>query len=278
MTITETTTQEHVPVGGLDVWVEQRGEGPDVLLIAGLSDPAEAWEAQLEGLSGHFRVTAFDNPGAGRTALPEGDLTVEAMAEVAAGVLSAVGIESAHVAGFSGGSCNAQELALRHPDVVRSLTLISTWSRADALMRSMMTSWLWLPEVAPDERSMLEAFFTWIYTARAHEAGIVDQIIEEALAFPFPQPPEAFIAQLRAWSGHDTHDRLPAIAAPTLVVAGDEDIITPPRLGRIVADQIPEARFEVLPGEAHQPFQESPEAFNALVQAFWNEVDAADGS
>jgi len=272
--MTATITQQPVQVGGLDVWVEQRGAGPDVLLIAGLTDPAEAWEAQLEGLSDHYRVTAFDNPGAGRTGLPESELTVAAMADVAAGVLAGMGIDSAHVAGFSGGSCNAQELALRHPEVVRSLTLISTWSRADALLRAMTDAWLWLPTAAPDERAMLEAFFVWIYTARAHDAGIVSQIVDEALAFPFPQAPEAFVAQLQAWKGHDTHDRLPAITVPTLVIAGEEDILTPPRLGRIVADQIPGARFEVLTGEAHQPFQESPEAFNAMVDAFWQEVEA----
>ena len=74
---------------------------------------------------------------------------------------------------------------------------------------------------------MLEAFFLWIYTPRAHEDGTVDQIIEEALAFPHPQSPEAFQRQLDAWVAHDTLDRLPEIAVPTLVVAGELDIATP---------------------------------------------------
>ncbi len=263
----------HVRAGDLDVWVDQRGEGPDVLLIAGLSDPAEAWELQLEGLSDQFRVTAFDNPGAGRTDLPAEGLTVARMADVAADVLAALGIESAHVAGFSGGSANAQELALRHPGVVRSLTLISTWARADAYTSRAIEFLSWLPDAAPSEQAMLEAFFLWIYTARAHEEGLVDLMVKEALEFPHPQSPEAFKAQLAAWAPHDTYDRLPQVTAPTLVIAGDEDVITPARLGRVVADRIPGARFELLAGEAHQPFQESPEALNDLVTAFWREVD-----
>ena len=100
-----------------------RATGPDVLLLAGLSDPAEAWEFQLQGLAERYRLTAFDNRGAGRSPqMPEG-FTVADMADDAAAMLRASGVERAHVIGFSGGSVNAQELALRHPDLVRSLVL-----------------------------------------------------------------------------------------------------------------------------------------------------------
>ena len=61
---------------------------------------------------------------------------------------------------------------------------------------------------------------------------------------------------------------------PTLVLSGELDIILPPRFGRSVAASIPKARFEVMPGEAHQPFQEVPDEFNTRVEAFWREVEA----
>ena len=96
------------------------------------------------------------------------------------------------------------------------------------------------------------------------------------IAFPHPQSAGAFQAQLDPFRTHETLDRLPQINAPTLVLAGELDLAAPPRLGRIVADGIPSARFEVLPGEAHQPFQESPDDFNARVDAFWREVEAPD--
>lgn len=263
-----------VDIGDVDLWVERRGDGPDVLLIAGLSDPAEAWQFQLEGLADRYRLTAFDNRGAGRTPLPGGPLSVESMADDCAALLRALDVPGAHVAGFSGGSRIAQELALRHPDVVRSLVLVSTWAVLDPFTRAVTTFLQWLPDVAPSERAMLEAFFLWIYTPRAHNDGTVAQIVDEALAFPHPQSPEAFKAQLGAWLAHgDTSGRLGRITAPTLVVAGGVDIITPPRLGRVVAEAIPGAEFVVLPEEAHQPFQERPEEFDALVDAFWRRVD-----
>ena len=269
------TISAPVRAGDLELWVERRGTGPDVLLIAGLGDPAEAWQPQLAGLSNRYLVTAFDNRGAGRTPLPEGRLSAATMADDAAAILRALDVPAADVAGFSMGSTIAQELALRYPPLVRSLVLVSTYARADALFRAQLAFWRWLPHVAPSERAFYEAFFTWVYTPRAHTDGTVDQLVEEALAFPHQQTVEAFQAQVDALLGHDTADRLAQIAAPTLVLAGELDTILPPRFGRVVAAEIPNARFELMPGEAHQPFQEAPDQFNARVDAFWRAVDAS---
>jgi pimeloyl-ACP methyl ester carboxylesterase len=273
---TTTNTPRFVAANGLTVYVEQVGQGPDVLLIGGLGDTVESWQFQLDGLAGSYRLTAFDNRGAGRTPMPDGPLTVEAMADDAAGVLRALDISSAHVAGFSGGSIIAQELALRHPDLVRSLVLQSTWPAPDPYLRKWGEFVRWLVEVAPSERAFLDGFFLDIYTPRAHNDGTVDQIIEEVLAFPHKQAPEDIQRFLDAFLDHDTTERLPRIAAPTLVLAGGLDTTSRPALGHAVAELIPGARFEVMDREAHQPFQEVPDIWNAGVDAFWRQVDAAD--
>ena len=264
-----------VTANDLDIYVEQVGAGPDVLLIGGLGDTVESWQFQLDGLADHYLLTAFDNRGAGRTAMPDEPATVEAMADDAAGVLRALDIASAHVAGFSGGSIIAQELALRHPELVRSLVLQSTWPVMDAYLRRFAELVRWLVEAAPSERAFLEWFFTFIYTPRAHNDGTVEQIIEEAVAFPYGQAPEDTQQTLDAFIGHDTSDRLPQIAAPTLVLAGGLDMTSRPELCRAVAELIPGARYEVMEGESHQPFQEAPDDWNARVDAFWRDVEAA---
>ena len=94
---------EAVDIGDIELWTERRGQGPDVLLIAGLGDPAEAWQPQLDGLSDRYLLTAFDNRGAGRTPLPEGRLSAGTMADDAAALLGALEVPSAHVVGFSMG-------------------------------------------------------------------------------------------------------------------------------------------------------------------------------
>ena len=265
---------EHVRAGGLDLWAERRGTGPDVLLIGGLGDPAEACQFQLDGLADRYRLTAFDGRGAGRTPLPAEPFSVATMADDAAALLRALDVPAAHVAGFSGGSAIAQELALRHPGLVRSLVLTSTWARPDAFLRAAVKFLRWLPEAAPTGRAFLEAFYLWIYTPRAHEDGTVEKILEEVLAFPHQPSTEAIQRGIDAYLAHDTASRLPHIAVPTLVLAGGLDMITPPRYGRAVADGIRNARLEVLAEEGHQLFQEVPDLFNATVDTFWRQVGA----
>jgi pimeloyl-ACP methyl ester carboxylesterase len=180
------------------------------------------------------------------------------------------------VAGFSGGSIVSQELALRHPELVLSLVLQSTWPAMDPYYRSWVRFVQWLVEYAPSERAFLEGFFLDIYTPRAHNDGTVDQLIEEVLAFPHKQKAVDLQRYLDPLVDHDTTDRLPEITVPTLVLAGGRDPGARPELGRRVAELIPDARFEVMEDEAHQPFQEVPDQWNARVDAFWREVDARD--
>ncbi|NEK58793.1 alpha/beta fold hydrolase [Geodermatophilus sabuli] len=268
----------HIRSGDRAIWTEQVGRGPDVLLIGGLGDTVESWQFQLDGLADRYRLTAFDNRGAGRSPMPDGPTTVEAMADDAAAVLEALGIASAHVAGFSGGAMISQELALRHPDVVRSLVLQSTWPAMDPHLSQWVRFIHWLAGAAPSERAFLEGFFLAIYTPRAHNDGTVAAVIEEAIAFPHKQSPEDTQRTLDAFAVHRTLDRLDRISAPTLVLAGGIDPTAHPELGRAVAERIGGAAFEVWETESHQPFQEVPDRWNARVDAFWREVEARTGT
>src|SRR3712207_6822387 len=204
------------------------------------------WSSDVCSSDLRYRLTAFDNRGAGRTAMPGDSVSAETMADDAAAVLRGLDVSSAHVAGFSGGSIIAQELALRHPELVRSLVLQSTWAVPDPYLRTWISFVRWLVEVALSERAFLEGFFLDIYTARAHNDGTVGRFIEEVLAFPHKQSTEDLQRFLDAFLEHDTSDRLPGIAAPTLVLAGGRDPTARPPLCRAVAELIPCARFAVM--------------------------------
>ena len=281
-----TTKEEHhdypdrhpglVSTNGLEIYVEQVGDGPDVLLIGGLGDTVESWQFQLDGLADRYRLTAFDNRGAGRTAMPDGPAHRGDDGRRRRRRPAGARHPPAHVAGFSGGSIIAQELALRHPKLVRSLVLQSTWPAPDPYLRTWGQFVRWLVEAAPSERAFLEGFFLDIYTARAHNDGTVDQIIEEALAFPHKQcdrGPTALPRRLH----RPRHDRPPAPDRRADARARRRPRPTSrPELCRAVAELIPGARFEVMEDESHQPFQEVPDEWNARVDAFWREVEADD--
>jgi pimeloyl-ACP methyl ester carboxylesterase len=199
------------------------------------------------------------------------------MAEDAAAVVRSLDAGPAHVAGFSMGGAIAQELALRHPSLVRSLVLNGTYSWPDVYFRRMVSSWIRLLETATSERELLETFYLWVYTRRAHDDGSVERYIDEMMATPLAQGAEEFLATCRAlvdWPG--VAGRLAAVSAPALVIVGDEDRACPPRLSRALAAELPDAELVVLPGEAHQPFQEVPERWNAVVGDFWRRVEEGE--
>jgi pimeloyl-ACP methyl ester carboxylesterase len=264
----------YIDTPGARIWAHQQGEGDPILFIGGLGDPVEAWQAQIDAFSTDHRVIAHDNRGAGRSPLPPAGVSIEAMADDAAAVLRAHGAGPAHVAGFSMGGAIAQELALRHPELVRSLVLNGTWCAPDEYLRAMVRAWIAGARNATSNRELLEAFFVWVYSARAHADGSVKRYIEETLVSPLAQEADAFFATAQAcldWPG--ARDRLGAVAVPALVIVGDEDINCAPRLSRELAAELPRAELVVLPGEAHQPFQEVPETWNPIVADFWRRVE-----
>jgi pimeloyl-ACP methyl ester carboxylesterase len=271
-TMNTTSSDRRVAANGVDLWVHQRGSGPDVLLIAGLGDPLESWQGQLDGLAGRYRLTAHDNRGVGRTPMPAHGVSIRAMADDAAAALRTLGIERPHVAGFSMGGLIAQELALAHPGSVSSLALLSTYGRTDALLHRTISSWIWLAGIADDPGEFLRSFSAWLFSRHAHASGFVEQWVQAGLDDPHPMSTEDFCRAAEACLEHDALDRLDAIDVPTLVLAGDEDLVTPPRFAREIAQRIPGARLALLPAYAHQSFMEVPEQVNTLLDGFWSEV------
>lgn len=259
-------------VNGVDLHYLQEGEGDDVLLLCGLGDDLTAWAGQTGPFSRRYRVTVVDNRGVGRSSLPDGEFSVRDMAADAAALCDAIGIGPAHVMGFSMGGAITQELAIARPDLTRSLVIVGSWAYSDRLFRTFIESSAYFAGIADDDRKFLMYFLASTYSSAVFEDGRVDAFCDAMLENPHPQSTEAFQRTARAILDHDTRDRLGSIAVPTLVLYGEEDVICPPRHSREIASLIPRARIVGVPGQAHQPFQEGPTAFNATVEDFWSSV------
>jgi pimeloyl-ACP methyl ester carboxylesterase len=238
---------------GATLTYEISGEGEPLLLIMGTSGSIGLWGGLVERLAATHQVIAFDNRGLGGSSRGEGEISVASVAEDAVALLDALDVPKAHVVGWSLGSAAAQEIALAHPDRVLSLVLYSTWGRTNGFQRSVFTA-LRTPYAARDMAAALGA----AGLAFSPEALDAPEFAESvgAMLPAFPQDDAQMQVTVEQWDAdlaHDTADRLGGITAPTLVVVGEQDLLTPPAAGRAVADAIPGARFELLtgPGSSH---------------------------
>lgn len=251
------------------VYYEEHGEGDHVLLINGLSADHTAWTPQIEGLNAHFHLVVLDNPGVGQTTGPRGPYTSELFADVAAELLAHLGVESAHIVGASMGGTIAQQIALRHPTLTRSLALHCTWGRCDRYLELLFRSWIALRPVAADPLDFRRLTWLFGYTPRwLEQPGALEELEQKFRENPYPQGPEGFIDQAEACISHDALDELAKITAPTLIAVGDTDLLTPSYHSYAIRERMPDARFHVWSNMGHVPFAELPDEFNELNRDF----------
>src|SRR2546425_3248297 len=149
-----------VRVNGIQIFYEEAGRGEPLILIMGFGADHLAWAFQVRALAARYRVVTFDNRGAGQSDAPEPPYTIHTMADDTAGLMDALGLESAHVVGASMGGMIAQELALAHPARVRSVHLACTAARPDAHMKALLTAWRDM-RTALTREAMVRAMMLW---------------------------------------------------------------------------------------------------------------------
>jgi pimeloyl-ACP methyl ester carboxylesterase len=251
----------------MQLYVEEHGDGPPLLLLTGLGYAVWSWQRQLPDWSKRFHCIAVENRGTGRSPKPPGPYTIEELADDAAEALAG---RRAHVAGFSMGGYIAQTLALRHPELVDRLVLVCTATGGDALTPTPAeTTSLWEANAGRPPEEFARATMPLSF-----RPGWVDEHPEEFEALladrlEYPTPPECWSAQYAAcleWTARIV--TLEEIEAPTLVVHGSADRILPYENGVEVARRIPGSHFERFEGGGHLLFLESPERFNPLVAGF----------
>ena len=258
-----------VNVNGVELNYVETGSGDPLLLIMGFGGDHQAWAFQMPVLSERYRVIAFDNRGAGQSSVPDLPYTTRMMADDAVGLLDALGVERAHVLGVSMGGMIAQEIALNHPHRVRSLQLHCTYARPDRYMLALMQAWRAIRAQATVEE-WLRTVSLWLFSPRTFQTRpeLVDAVVQMGLANPYPFSMTGFVRQGDAVRGHDALERLPAVACPTLVSVGTDDILIPPRFAREIAAAIPGAELRTIDDAAHVYFWERADVFNAMCVDF----------
>lgn len=248
-----------------------RSSAAPVLMIQGLGADKHGWDMQRIPLAMHYRVIALDNRGAGRSDKPFGHYSLEQMADDAIAVLDAAGAERAHIVGASMGGAITQMIGLKYPERVLSLTLACTACRNHPWRRELLAGWA----TAATERgvgTMTREAARWVIGPRSFRRLLP--------AFGWLGPlamgrtSHAFVSQVRAILDVDdsVSDRLGEITAPTLVLVGNQDILTPRGDSEELADRLPNAELVVISGAAHGFMVEHASTFNKVLLEFLGRV------
>ena len=259
-------------LGDISLWFERRGTGRPLLLIGGTGGDLRRPETRFDGpLARHFDLLAYDQRGLGQSldpgAPPDARWTMADYADDAARLMAAQGWESACVMGVSFGGMVAQELALRHPARVRKLVLCCTASGGAG---GASFAYHDLPPMTREAMAALKVRISDIRHddawAAAHP-GQYRQRLALAAADPYADAPghaDGARRQAAARAGHDTWDRLPAIACPVLVAGGRFDGIVTPQTVKRLARRIPGAQLQVFEG-GHFFLHEDKRAYDAII-------------
>jgi 3-oxoadipate enol-lactonase len=256
-------------VGDIELEYERAGAGPPLLLIMGMSGTIAHWGAPfLEEVRGDFDTIVYDHRGVGASTHLDGPITIAELAQDAAGLLAALEIETAHVLGISMGGMVAQELALGHPEAIRTLALGCTYCGGDG---SALTSEAVMQRLAEAmgsgdrEQAIRTGWEVNVSPAFAANEQAYARFLQVGLNHAVAVP--VIMRQLQAIVGHDTSGRLGEIAAPTLVVHGTADQMVPVQNGRMIAGLIPGSQLEIFDGVGHLFFWEEPERSAQLLRA-----------
>jgi 3-oxoadipate enol-lactonase len=245
--------------------IVEAGSGPPVLLLHGLGWDHSLWNPTVERLAPHYRVVAVDTRGHGATDKPDGPYDMAMFSLDCAALADALGLTGICVIGLSQGGMVAQNLALLRPDLVASLVLISTSCKSAPSLRDNMEARIAaMDKMGPEAAAGIAAESIFSPGWRTANPAALARFVSWRSAMPSAP----LNAATRALYEFNLSNDLPRIAVPTLVVAGQEDVLTRPEGMQEIAALIPGAEYRLIPKSGHMIPVEQPELLDALLDEF----------
>jgi pimeloyl-ACP methyl ester carboxylesterase len=238
--------------------------GRRILLLHGAGSNGHAWHYQYDHLGKRHSPIAVDLPAHGRSSGVEGLPTIADYANFTDALLEALNLDEVVVAGHSMGGAIAMELVLRHPKRVRGLILIATAAKFN-IPDDRINSWR---AVAMGRSS--QPFTNDGYSPKTIAAK--PEVIREGWGEQIQTDPRVRWGDLLACSQADLREQIARIDKPTLILAGADDNITPVADAELLKTRIKNAHLEVIPDAAHRLTTERPDAANAAIERFLDEL------
>jgi len=253
---------------GVKLFYETIGEGPPLLLINGLSCDTRQWEPLISFLKTSFQVISYDMRCSGHSDKPTDPITIPELADEALALMKYLKHDKVDVMGFSMGGIIAQDLALRHPEAIKKLALLSSMP---SFRRPNPPSDDAMEILHAEEFSieLLEKIFNLIFATKYKTEANKKEYIKMKLEDKNPQPPEAYFNQLQASEKYESFDTVHNISLPTLIMTGDQDALISPKNSDWLNEKIPNSQLHIFKEVGHISPLECPEALaNQLKQFF----------
>jgi len=260
-----------VKIDSIEIQYEISGYGPPVVFINGLTMDLNGWLLQVDAFSKKYRMVRYDCRGQGDSDKPDSEYTQELHADDLAGLLEKLEIPRAHLVGLSNGGMIAQHFALRFPEKTGALVLVDACSHADTLLKLIVTSWIESAE-AGGSGLRYDVALPYLFSEEFMSKNL-DRILAMKEMNLTRNPVKAIVNLSKASMGHDLRDRVSEITAPTLILAGEEDILIPLRYAKMLREKIKNSTLVTLKRCGHVPPIEKPEEFNRIVMNFLKNHD-----
>ncbi|MGZ5362419.1 MAG: alpha/beta fold hydrolase [Solirubrobacterales bacterium] len=269
--------QHRIQIDGREANYVEPGEGPPLVFVHGLGASWQSWLENLPEFARDHRVVAMDLPGFGYSEMPEAEISIEFYAGWTFRLLDALGIESAAVVGNSMGGFSAAEMAIRSPERVQSLTVVSaavfwqSYRRAQPLVGLARLSDAYVARAltrSTDAVATRPRLRSWaLATAGFRYPHLISRELAHELVRSARRT-DGFLPALEALADYPLEEELPKISCPTLIVWGAHDTLVPVKDAARMRELIPGSRSEVFERTGHVAMLERPERFNKLLREF----------
>lgn len=259
----------YLSINDLKIYYELHGEGPLLILIAGYTCDVSFWSTVLDPLSKQFKVLTFDNRGAGRTDTPDTPYSIETMADDTLRLAKALGFSQYMVLGHSMGGCIAQQIAYKAPHRIVKLILANTSASFSPGIIMNFQFFHDLHALGTPVDLLLRGFMPWLYSdAFLSNQETVRTILKKSQDNPCLQSLLGERRQMEAIMQFDSRGWCSSIRSPTLILAGEKDLLSPVEEARYLAKELPNSQLVILPNMGHLPLIEQPQIFLKTVLKF----------
>jgi len=246
---------------------EVLGDGFPVVMVHGLGGTSNSFQPQMPALS-RYRVIRVDLPGAGRSPVPHDELTIEKFVVAVVDAAKALGVTRAHFAGHSMGTLVVQKLAAAYPDLVASLTLFGALVEPPEAARTGLAGRAKTARSEGMEPIAEQIIAATLSAETKASRPAATAFVRESL---MRQPPEGYAKHCEALARATAADHR-LIAAPTLLLTGDADVVAPPSMAHTLVDRISDATASILDRCGHWSMIEKPAECNERMLSFLQRV------